>query len=229
MTCSRCSPSGENVHTCVLEDGTLRLAFVSTTEGEHDGVPAEAWQRLMYDTAAFTSGTEGREAGERASGRRLRPWVPPEDRLVAERRAEPAAVEAHAQQLRAPRSFEPAAEQHSVPSGSQAGSAAKPPSSARDVIRVGTPPAGTDPEQVLRLAVGLGERRVDDAFPVRAPVGRGGEQPRVGERADRVRPAGPDAPRLRVTPSMSASGAGRPCAPSRRRPGGRRASTARRP
>ena len=48
---------GENVHTYVLEDGTLRFAFVSTTEGELDGVPAEAWQRLVYDTAAFTSGT----------------------------------------------------------------------------------------------------------------------------------------------------------------------------
>lgn len=48
---------GENVHTYVLEDGTLRLAFVSTTEGEDDGVPAEAWQRLVYDSAAFTPGT----------------------------------------------------------------------------------------------------------------------------------------------------------------------------
>ena len=48
---------GENVHTYVLEDGTLRLAFVSTTEGEEDGVAPEAWQRLVYDSAAFTSGT----------------------------------------------------------------------------------------------------------------------------------------------------------------------------
>ena len=48
---------GENVHTYVLEDGTLRLAFVSTTEGEEDGVPGEAWQRLIYDTAPFTAGT----------------------------------------------------------------------------------------------------------------------------------------------------------------------------
>lgn len=48
---------GENVHTYVLEDGTLRLAFVSTTEGEENGVPGEAWQRLVYDTAAFTPGT----------------------------------------------------------------------------------------------------------------------------------------------------------------------------
>ena len=48
---------GENVHTYVLDDDTLRFAFVSTTEGEDDGVPAEAWQRLVYDSAAFTPGT----------------------------------------------------------------------------------------------------------------------------------------------------------------------------
>ncbi len=48
---------GENVHTYVLEEGTLRFAFVSTTEGESEGVPGEAWQRLVYDTAAFTPGT----------------------------------------------------------------------------------------------------------------------------------------------------------------------------
>ena len=47
---------GENVHTYALDEGTLRLRFVSTTEGEEDGVPGEAWQRLLYDTAAFTSG-----------------------------------------------------------------------------------------------------------------------------------------------------------------------------
>ena len=48
---------GENVHTYVLDDDTLRFAFVSTTEGESDGVPGEAWQRLVYDAAAFTPGT----------------------------------------------------------------------------------------------------------------------------------------------------------------------------
>ena len=48
---------GQNVHTYVLENGTLRFAFVSSTEGETDGVPGEAWQRLIYDTAGFTSGT----------------------------------------------------------------------------------------------------------------------------------------------------------------------------
>jgi hypothetical protein len=48
---------GESVHTWTLQDGVLRLAFVSTTEGEVQGVPGEAWQRLVYDSAAFTSGT----------------------------------------------------------------------------------------------------------------------------------------------------------------------------
>jgi hypothetical protein len=48
---------GENVHTYVLEDGTLHFAFVSTTEADDEGVPGEAWQRLVYDSAAFTSGT----------------------------------------------------------------------------------------------------------------------------------------------------------------------------
>jgi len=45
---------GENVHTWVVEDGVLRMDFVSTSEAEHQTVPAEAWQRLFYDTAAFT-------------------------------------------------------------------------------------------------------------------------------------------------------------------------------
>ena len=48
---------GENVHTFRLEDGTLRLAFVSTTEADENGIPGEAWQRLVYDAAAFTAGT----------------------------------------------------------------------------------------------------------------------------------------------------------------------------
>jgi hypothetical protein len=30
------------------------MTFVSTTEAAADGVPAEAWQRLLFDTAAFT-------------------------------------------------------------------------------------------------------------------------------------------------------------------------------
>jgi hypothetical protein len=47
---------GENVHTYVLDNGTLRFAFVSTTEGETDGVPGEAWQRLVYDASGLPSG-----------------------------------------------------------------------------------------------------------------------------------------------------------------------------
>jgi hypothetical protein len=46
--------AGEDVHSWTLEDGVLRLAFVSTTEEETYGVPAEAWERLFYDAAAFT-------------------------------------------------------------------------------------------------------------------------------------------------------------------------------
>jgi len=45
---------GEDVHAWTVEGGVLRLGFVSTTEGESDGASAEAWQRLLYDTAAFT-------------------------------------------------------------------------------------------------------------------------------------------------------------------------------
>jgi hypothetical protein len=48
---------GENVHTWVLDNGSLRITFVSTTEGETEGVPGEAWQRLFYDAAAFAPGT----------------------------------------------------------------------------------------------------------------------------------------------------------------------------
>jgi hypothetical protein len=46
--------AGEDVHTWTLQDGVLRLAFVSTTEAESEGAPAEAWERLFYDTAPFT-------------------------------------------------------------------------------------------------------------------------------------------------------------------------------
>jgi hypothetical protein len=45
---------GENVHRWTVEDGVLRLSFVSTTERPSEGAPSEAWQRLLYDTAAFT-------------------------------------------------------------------------------------------------------------------------------------------------------------------------------
>ncbi len=53
----RNAPGGTNVHTWVVEDGVLRMTFVSTTEADTEGVPGEAWQRLIYDTAGFTSGT----------------------------------------------------------------------------------------------------------------------------------------------------------------------------
>ena len=76
---------GENVHTCVLDDGTLRFAFVSTTEGETDGVPGEAWQRLSTTPRSSRPGREGRE--DSVSGRGLRPRVPPE--TVSSPNAEP--------------------------------------------------------------------------------------------------------------------------------------------
>jgi hypothetical protein len=47
---------GATIHGWTLDGGTLRMTFVSTTEAAADGVPAEAWQRLLYDTAAFTRG-----------------------------------------------------------------------------------------------------------------------------------------------------------------------------
>jgi hypothetical protein len=46
---------GETVHGWSLTGSTLRFTFVSTTEAPSDGVPAEAWQRLLYDTAVFTA------------------------------------------------------------------------------------------------------------------------------------------------------------------------------
>ncbi len=45
---------GASVHGWSLTGDTLRLTFLSTTEAGTDGVPAEAWQRLLYDTVAFT-------------------------------------------------------------------------------------------------------------------------------------------------------------------------------
>ena len=44
---------GRSVHRWALADGVLRLHFVSTTEKPVDGVPAEVWQRIIYDTADF--------------------------------------------------------------------------------------------------------------------------------------------------------------------------------
>lgn len=42
------------VHTWVLDGDRLTLSFVSSTEPVTDGVPGEAWHRLLYDSAAFT-------------------------------------------------------------------------------------------------------------------------------------------------------------------------------
>ena len=45
----------ETVHAWEISDDTLIMAFRSTTEVDNDaGVPGEAWQRLLYDTATFT-------------------------------------------------------------------------------------------------------------------------------------------------------------------------------
>jgi hypothetical protein len=38
-------------HRWVLESAVLTMSFESTTEGVKDGVPGEAWQRLLYDSA----------------------------------------------------------------------------------------------------------------------------------------------------------------------------------
>ena len=47
---------GENrAHLACSKTACCGWRFVSTTEAESGGVPAEAWQRLLYDTAAFTS------------------------------------------------------------------------------------------------------------------------------------------------------------------------------
>jgi DNA-directed RNA polymerase specialized sigma24 family protein len=42
---------GGTVHRWSIEGDTLRLTFVSTTEAPSEGAPAEAWQRLLYDSA----------------------------------------------------------------------------------------------------------------------------------------------------------------------------------
>jgi hypothetical protein len=54
LTISPMFAVGENMHTWSVEHGVLRMDFVSSTEADTDVVPAEAWQRLLYDTAAFT-------------------------------------------------------------------------------------------------------------------------------------------------------------------------------
>jgi hypothetical protein len=47
------SADGRSVHRWALADGVLELSFVSTTEKPVDGLPAEVWQRIIYDTADF--------------------------------------------------------------------------------------------------------------------------------------------------------------------------------
>ena len=46
--------SAETVHGWAINGDELTLDFRSTTEPQNDGVPGEAWQRLFYDSAAFT-------------------------------------------------------------------------------------------------------------------------------------------------------------------------------
>ena len=46
--------SAETVHGWAISGDELTLDFRSTTEPQNDGVPGEAWQRLFYDSAAFT-------------------------------------------------------------------------------------------------------------------------------------------------------------------------------
>jgi hypothetical protein len=45
---------GGTLHGWSLEGETLRLDFVATTEGLAEGIPGEAWQRLLYDSKPFT-------------------------------------------------------------------------------------------------------------------------------------------------------------------------------
>ena len=45
--------TGHSVHRWVLDGDGLQLAFVSTDEGDTDDIPAEVWQRVLYDTATF--------------------------------------------------------------------------------------------------------------------------------------------------------------------------------
>lgn len=47
---------GSTEHRFDVVGDELRLAFVSTTEPPLDGIPGGVWQRLLYDTAAFTRG-----------------------------------------------------------------------------------------------------------------------------------------------------------------------------
>ena len=42
------------VHRWAVRGDRLELSFGSTTEGSQDGIPGEAWHRLLYDSATFT-------------------------------------------------------------------------------------------------------------------------------------------------------------------------------
>ncbi len=46
--------TGRTSYTWTLDGDALTMAFRSTTEDADRGVPPEAWQRLLYDTSAFT-------------------------------------------------------------------------------------------------------------------------------------------------------------------------------
>jgi hypothetical protein len=45
---------GTTVHRWTVQRARLTMTFGSTTEGVTDGVPGEAWHRLLYDSAPFT-------------------------------------------------------------------------------------------------------------------------------------------------------------------------------
>ena len=45
---------GASVHGWAIEGDELTMTFLSTTEEGVAGVPGEAWQRLLYDSAPFT-------------------------------------------------------------------------------------------------------------------------------------------------------------------------------
>lgn len=46
--------SAATVYRWSIDGDVLTLTFRSTTEGEADGAPGEAWQRLLYNSVAFT-------------------------------------------------------------------------------------------------------------------------------------------------------------------------------
>jgi hypothetical protein len=44
---------GDSVYEWAVDGDELDLTFVSTTEGMTEGVPGEAWHRLLYDSVVF--------------------------------------------------------------------------------------------------------------------------------------------------------------------------------